>query len=81
MKILTERHVFFFALIIHDHTSLIMYILEYFTQKFVENNCAPHHVLICCTVLAEEKNLVLPVAATELQACREVRDTCARADN
>jgi len=46
-----------------------MYILEYFTQKFVENNCAPHHVLIYCTELAKKKNLVLPVAAIELQAC------------
>ena len=58
-----------------------MYILEYFTQKFVENNCAPHHVLIYCTELAKKKNLVLPVAAIELQACWEVRDTCARAVN
>jgi len=39
----------------HNHTSLTMRILEYFTQKFAEHNCAPHYVLICCTVLTEEK--------------------------
>ena len=62
-KILTDRLLtslscvifLYFALIIHNHTSLIIYILEYFTQKFAEHNRAPHHVLICCTALTEEK--------------------------
>ena len=39
----------------HNHTLLTMYILEYFTQKFAEHNCATYHVLICCTVVTEKK--------------------------
>jgi hypothetical protein len=46
-----------------------MFIFEYFTQKFVENNITSHHALIYCTKQKKKKNLVLPVAAIELQAC------------